>query len=305
MYDALGQLTAYSDGENTETYLYDALGSRTAKHLNGSPAAAYQYNAFSQLTSVTQGEDVYSYHYDRRGNLTEERHGDQVLKNYVYDAANRMISGTNLVTGRKSEYTYNGLLARVKKTSDAIVSTYIPDYIGGMHNDLVTQVSGFGTVNAAFGHGYSRASQRFTPEAGVSIPAADTYFQNDLYGSPLFAADAEGMIKHRADHDIWGMPKNACEDRGIGAGLRFTTYEYDPVLEKHFAHARLYDPIQGRMLGTDPVKRRLNGYAYCGNDPANQTDPTGEIANILIGGIAGGMIGGAFSRSIFSSNRLL
>ena len=209
-----------------------------------------------------------------------------------------MISGTNLVTGRKSEYTYNGLLARVKKASDAIVSTYIPDYIGGIHNDLVTQVSGLGTVNAAFAHGYSRASQRFTPEAGVSIPAADTYFQPDLYGSPLFAADADGMIKHRADHDLWGMPKNACEDSAIGAGLRFTTYKYDPVLEKHFAHARLYDPAQGRMLGTDPVKRGLNGYAYCGNDPVNQTDPTGEIANVLVGGIlgaaAGGIIGGAF-----------
>ena len=205
-----------------------------------------------------------------------------------------MISGTNLVTGRKSEYTYNGLLARVKKTSDAIVSTYIPDYIGGMHNDLVTQVSGLGTVNAAFGHGYSRASQRFTPEAGVSIPAADTYFQPDLYGSPLFAADADGMIKHRADHDLWGMPKNACEDSAISAGLRFTTYEYDPVLEKHFAHARLYASAQGRMLGTDPVKRGLNGYAYCGNDPVNHTDPTGEIANILLGGFAGGIIGGAF-----------
>ena len=205
-----------------------------------------------------------------------------------------MISGTNLVTGRKSEYTYNGLLARVKKASDAIVSTYIPDYIGGIHNDLVTQVSGLGTVNAAFAHGYSRASQRFTPEAGVSIPAADTYFQPDLYGSPLFAADADGMIKHRADHDLWGMPKNACEDSAISAGLRFTTYEYDPVLEKHFAHARLYASAQGRMLGTDPVKRGLNGYAYCGNDPVNHTDPTGEIANILLGGFAGGIIGGAF-----------
>ncbi len=205
-----------------------------------------------------------------------------------------MISGTNLVTGRKSEYTYNGLLARVKKASDAIVSTYIPDYIGGMHNDLVTQVSGLGTVNAAFAHGYSRASQRFTPEAGVSISAADTYFQPDLYGSPLFAADADGMIKHRADHDLWGMPKNACEDSAISAGLRFTTYEYDPVLEKHFAHARLYASAQGRMLGTDPVKRGLNGYAYCGNDPVNHTDPTGEIANILLGGFAGGIIGGAF-----------
>ena len=120
----------------------------------------------------------------------------------------------------------------------------------------------------------------------------------DLYGSPLFAADADGMIKHRADHDLWGMPKNTCEDSAISAGLRFTTYKYDPVLEKHFAHARLYDPAQGRMLGTDPVKRGLNGYAYCGNDPVNQTDPTGEIANVLVGGIlgaaAGGIIGGAF-----------
>ena len=235
-----------------------------------------------------------NYHDNRYSNLTEERHGDQVLKNYVYDAANRMISGTNLVTGRKSEYTYNGFLARVKKTSDAIVSTHIPDYICGIHNDLVTQVSSLGTVNAAFAYGYSRASQRFTPEAGVSIPAADTYFQPDLYGSPLFAADADGMIKHRADHDLWGMPKNACEDSAISAGLRFTTYKYDPVLEKHFAHARLYDPAQGRMLGTDPVKRGLNGYAYCGNDPVNHTDPTGEIANILLGGFAGGIIGGAF-----------
>ncbi|EOS27393.1 RHS repeat-associated core domain-containing protein [Lachnospiraceae bacterium A4] len=91
----------------------------------------------------------------------------------------------------------------------------------------------------------------------------------DLYGSPLFAADVDGMIKHRANHDLWGMPKNACEDSAIGAGLRFTTYEYDPVLEKHFAHAGMYDPAQGRMLGTDPVKRGLNGYAYCGNDPVN------------------------------------
>ncbi|MEZ3495638.1 MAG: hypothetical protein K1W38_25985 [Lachnospiraceae bacterium] len=48
-----------------------------------------------------------NYHDNRYSNLTEERHGEQVLKNHVYDAANRMISGTNLVTDRKSEYTYN------------------------------------------------------------------------------------------------------------------------------------------------------------------------------------------------------
>ena len=235
---------------------------------------------------------VYAYLYDQRGNLTEERLGAQVLRSYTYDATNRMISGTNLVSGAKSEYTYNGLLARVKKTSGTTVSTYVPDYLGGIQNDLVTQISGVGTVNVVYGQGYGRVSQRFMPQAGTE--ASDTYFQHDLYGSTLFAADAQGVIRHHAAHDIWGMPKAVCDDTGIASGLRFTTYDYDSVLGKHFAHARMYDPSQGRMLGIDPVKRGLNGYAYCDNDPANQTDPTGEVANVVIGGIAGAVIGGAF-----------
>ncbi|MEZ3431277.1 MAG: hypothetical protein K1W36_13815 [Lachnospiraceae bacterium] len=291
-YDALGQLASYGDGENTESYLYDTLGNRTEKQTDGKTAAAYQYNAMNQLTAMTQGEETYSYLYDRRGNLTEERLGEQVLKSYAYDAANRMISGTNLVSNAKSEYTYNGLLARVKKTSGAQASSYMPNYAGRIHNDLVTQIAGVGTVNAVYGQGYGRASQRFMPETGTE--AADTYFQHDLYGSTLFAADAQGAIRHHAAHDIWGMPETACGDSSVASGLRFTTYDYDAVLGKHFAHARMYDPSQGRMLGADPVKRGLNGYAYCDNAPVNQTDPTGEVASILLGGIAGGIIGGAF-----------
>ena len=203
-----------------------------------------------------------------------------------------MASGTNLVSGAKSEYTYNGLLARVKKTSGTAALSYMSDYFSGIQNDLVTQISGVGTVNAVYGQGYGRASQRFMPQAGAET--ADTYFQHDLYGSTLFAADAQGVIKHHAAHDIWGMPKAVCDDSSIASGLRFTAYDYDSVLGKHFAHARMYDPSQGRMLGIDPVKRGLNGYTYCDNDPANQTDPTGEVANVIIGGIAGAVIGGAF-----------
>ena len=48
------------------------------------------------------------------------------------------------------------------------------------------------------------------------------------------------------------------------------------------------------MLAPDPVKRGLNGYPYCGNDPVNYVDPTGEVANILAGGILGGIMGGIF-----------
>ena len=64
-YDALGRLASYSDGENTENYLYDALGNRTEKQTNGKTAAAYRYNAMNQLTAMTRGDETFSYLYDR------------------------------------------------------------------------------------------------------------------------------------------------------------------------------------------------------------------------------------------------
>ena len=82
--------------------------------------------------------------------------------------------------------------------------------------------------------------------------------------------------------------------QGRGSIPCFTSYIPDPVIGKHFAQARFYDPAHGRMLAPDPVKRGLNGYPYCGNDPVNYVDPTGEVANILAGGILGGIMGGTF-----------
>ena len=101
-----------------------------------------------------------------------------------------------------------------------------------------------------------------------------------------------------AERNIWGDLKlpihNDLNISGIQDSLCFTSYAYDPVIGKYFAQARFYDSRQGRMLSKDPIKRDINGYPYCSNDPVNCVDPTGEIANVLIGGAIGGLVGGAF-----------
>ena len=59
------------------------------------------------------------------------------------------------------------------------------------------------------------------------------------------------------------------------------------------------------MLSKDPVKRGLNGYPYCGNDPVNHTDPTGEIPTMLAfdAGVAGNLLEQAISGERVNAGR--
>ncbi len=188
--------------------------------------------------------------------------------------------------------------------------TYLPDYLSGTANDLMACEQGFGITRTIYGNGCTRLSQKVTAfgaGAGEAVPPetligteviGKTYFQPDLYGSPLFASNEQGQVLRYAERNIWGdlnLPvHNNLNISGIQDSLRFTSYAYDPVIGKYFAQARFYDSRQGRMLSKDPIKRDINGYPYCSNDPVNCVDPTGEIANLLIGGAIGGLVGGAF-----------
>ena len=141
--------------------------------------------------------------------------------------------------------------------------------------------SGGGVTRTVYGRTYERL--------GSITAAGQKYEMPDLWGSPMYTADAQGNAEWRAGHDIWGRPSAAETD----ADKRFTNYLYDPVIGKYFAQARFYDSGQGRMLSPDPIKRRINPYPYCDNDPVNYNDPTGEIPSILLGASLGGIIGGA------------
>ena len=163
------------------------------------------------------------------------------------------------------------------------------------NNELLAYETDAGSTRTIFGYGHQRLSQ--------TTPSGQTFFHSDLYGSPLFAADSQGTMQHYAERDIWGDLRPGTEiPSGLEENLRFTSYRYDPVIGKYFAQARFYDSANGRMLSKDPVKRNLNRYRYCDNDPADYVDPTGEIAHILWGiGLGGAFgFGGGFLSSAVS-----
>jgi RHS repeat-associated protein len=56
----------------------------------------------------------------------------------------------------------------------------------------------------------------------------------------------------------------------------------DPEIDLYFLRARYYDPQSARFLSTDPASfeagdSAANLYRYVGNDPVNNTDPSGRI----------------------------
>lgn len=338
-YDALGQLLTYKEGLVTEAYGYDALGNRIFKKVDGRQEASYQYNVCNQLISRTEKGIPYSYGYDKRGNLTEESCAGKPLKKYIYDATGHMSIGRNLENGEKTQYFYNALYMRVKnvqtrenrpsgyrgyvgQTDENSLQpfktreiSYVTDYLSGVNNELISYEKDYGETKAAYGRGYECLSRKIsllpeslrTAKGNIASESKGTaYFQADILGSSLFAANEQGGALRYAKRDAWGDLRLPAEGdlnlAGVEDGMRFTNYSYDPVIDKYFAQARFYDSRQGRMLGTDPVRRGMNGYPYCRSNPANRVDPTGEIVRGLVGFGGGFVFGGAsgFADSVLS-----
>ncbi|QQR89555.1 MAG: VCBS repeat-containing protein [Myxococcales bacterium] len=127
----------------------------------------------------------------------------------------------------------------------------------------------------------------FNPHDGVLItewPAPAELYLNDLHGSPVVRADAEGEVLARYAYNAYGSVRGL--EESSADPFRFAGNEYDKGAALADFKARPYRPELSSFITPDPVAvltpesvmtqpERLSPYSYALGEPIGMTDPDG------------------------------
>jgi len=106
----------------------------------------------------------------------------------------------------------------------------------------------------------------------------------DRLGSIINIMDASETLRTTYSYDAFGQPTATYHSGQVDCMYRFTGRVYDGAMGNYFYRARYYNQSLGRFFSRDPIMSLGSLYAYCGNSPANFTDPFGMLAGNVIGG---------------------
>ncbi len=291
-YDKTGSVTSINNGTHTETYgydlldrlnytsgpwgavsyVYDPVGNRVSKAVQGGSTTSYGYDEVNRITSATgmgftwddngnlltwdDGVDDWSYRYDPANRLINAKKNGDLSAVYTYDADGRRVRSLN--GDNVTDHVYSGL-------------NVIDEVSGGLHDK----------------HYYAGGLHLASNSSGTI-----EYYHQDHLGSTRLKTNSTGGVVYESNYEPYGP---GCGESG-SEEYRYTGKQEDPTGLYYFG-ARYYDPTTGRFTTRDTVfgdlidPQSLNRYSYCRNNPHKYTDPDGRVADIIFGGIFIGAIG--------------
>lgn len=273
-YDNLGRIVREDNmlAGTTYVYEYNADGNMANRkaYVYGSyetedliDETYYEYsNQWKDQLSDISGMKI---SYDEIGNPISYRDGME----FVW--AGKMLSG---VKGTDEiEFTYNHEGIRTSKTVNGNKTEYV---IEG--KDIIFEVSEEETVAYIYDSDMN--------VVGMIIGDETYYFEKNVQSDVLRILDDKGNVLCEYVYDAWGnvVCINGDEELAGKNPFRYRSYYYDVETGLYYAESRYYDPVVGRFINADKIEEiiwdytNLNMYAYCGNDPVNYYDPSGEAA---------------------------
>jgi RHS repeat-associated protein len=270
-------------------YFYDNVGNR----LSG--GGGFKYNLTnSELTSSNLSFTFTAYGYDRNGNLVSKNIGTTSQWTYSWDVPGNLLSVSNN-SGVQGYYAYDGLERRVEAKEGS--STVFYGYLG-------TETLAEGPVNPYTDYIYANGL-RIARVTGAYVGGSPAifYFHTDALGSTRLITDASKNVLFTDNYQPYGQ-----DNQSTGAETyKFTGKPVSATTGLYYYYHRWYDPATGRFLSQDPQygqlsdPQSLNQYVYVKDSPLNNKDPSGEIIEVVIGAVAGGLIGWGLCGFSFSN----
>lgn len=208
--------------------------------------------------------------------------------------------------GYTANFTYNGNFDRVKmEMLHNSTSTLTRYYLGGCY-ELDVKPSG-STEKLYLMGGYYDA-----PVVLVKQNGSISYYNilRDHLGS---ITRVVGSTSQELSYDAWGRLRdpsthalyNPANEPELILGRGYCGHEHLTGLGLINMNARIYDPLLGRFLSSDPYvqapehSQSFNRYSYCMNNPLVFVDKDGQLWFVPI--LVGAAIGAAFSAATYTA----
>ena len=205
-------------------------------------------------------------------------------------------------SAKRATYTYDANSVRTSKTVTDGINTLTSEFIYDGNNLIAERREGKWIYYLYGVDGI----------AGFRYEGVTYLYRKNIQGdiTHIYDIRADGsliQVAHYA-YDAFGNVKELQENSAISKlnPFRYRGYYYDSETKLYYLISRYYDPETGRFISADGIEYLdpetlggLNLYAYCGNNPVMNVDPTGKIA-FFIGlllfvlgcGVAGATVGG-------------
>lgn len=248
------------------------------------PAAAspvsYTSDALNRYTAVGAVTPTY----DGNSNLTFDG-----TFTFGYDAENRLTSASG--AGNTASYAYDAQGGRKSKTVNGTTTVFVTD---AANREVLEYDGASGAILRWYAYGLG--PNDVLNQMNIAASTRATLIP-DIQGSVIAWLDAGSGALSKIGYLPYG--KSAAT-----TPFAFTGQRIDPETNGlYYYRARHYFPAWGRFLQPDPIGYTggSNLYAYVGNDPTNNTDPSGNILNFVFGGLLNVGIGYAINTAITGS----
>lgn len=247
-------------------YTYDQNGNRktltaTGTPLDGINTATYAYTG-NKLTSYVKNGATQILNYKSNAEL------GLAGRNPVYDFAGRR--KRELETSVARFFAYNHKNERTLKShDDGSWSVNTTQYVYDEASHLIGEYDRYGNAKVE----YVWLGDK--PVAAI-YPTGIYYIVTDAANTP------HRLMNMADDQLVWAWDGSAFGTgvptiQTVTFNLRFPGQYYDAESGQHYNLNRFYNPELGRYMEPDPIglEGGLNPYAYAGNNPVSNVDPSG------------------------------